>query len=616
MLYVFGEYELDAQRFELRHAGTKVAVQPKVLDLLSYLVRARDRVVGKRELMDAVWGDATVGEASIGHAIMEARRAIGDDALAAIVTVRGRGFRFALDVAERVPGRAAEAAPVVAADDSFVGRDAPLTVASGRLDECLAGRGSLLWMTGEAGIGKTRLAEEIARRAEARGAQVLRAQAHETPGAPPLWIWSHLVRELAGPRGDAAHRGLVERLSPLPAADLRLSSAQRFALFDELSHAFVRQARARPLVLVLEDLHRADAGSLELLQFFARSVREAPVLVLCTYREGLVPNDARAGLLGGLLAESRSVSIPLRGLSVREVARLVEHTTGTPPDDALVAAMHERSGGNPLYVQELLKTSWAEQAMRTSARELRSTMDLQQGLIETIARHLDELSPGVRELLGMAAVLGREFDATRLRVVSGVAPEVLLNGIEEAQRVGLLMASGRGLHRFVHPLVRHALYKKVPAAQRAARHAIVGERLIAHYADTLEPHAAELAEHFTRALPGGDPALALRFAMLAAEQAQARGASRDAARHWRQAVDALAHAPHEGPVAVGIHLGLARAFVAMGDMTAARQSFQDAALLARTFACASALTEALAGLAETQHGPAELRVPDTVRDAR
>src|SRR5262249_24458100 len=158
----------------------------------------------------------------------------------------------------------------------------------------------------------------------------------------------------------------------------------------------------------------------------------------------------RARLLGGLLADSSSLSIPLRGLSEHEIGVLVEIVSGTAPGDRLTRALLERSGGNPLYLHELLRTDWAGQALRTKAQELASTMDLEQGLMESIARHLEVLSEGARALLGLAAVLGREFDVAKLGIVSELSPDDLVTRLDEARRAGLLTSGKAGTHRFAH----------------------------------------------------------------------------------------------------------------------------------------------------------------------
>jgi DNA-binding winged helix-turn-helix (wHTH) protein len=594
MLYRFGDFELDEERFELRSAGVKVPVQPKVLDVISYLVRMRDRVVLKRELLDAVWADVVVSEASISRVIVEARRALGDELQQVIVTVRGRGFRFAGQVSEsdgRSQARPAE--PVN--DPTFVGREASLAALGARLEEALAGRGSMVWISGEAGIGKTRTAHELARRAQARGALVLGTHSHDAPETPPFWPWARIVQTYASGRNGPATRQLLDSAAPMLAGDA-VPGGEQFALFDTVTRSFLSVSQARPIVMIFDDVHWADEASLRLLQFFAREVRSAPILLVGTYRDASLPGDARARLLGSLLRESSSVSIPLRGMGLDEIHRMVEVTTGVPPSAALTRSLSERSGGNPLYLHQLLKTEWAEHALTTTAHELTSSMDLQQGLIESICRHLDSLSEGARELLTQAAVLGREFQLPQLSIVSDVSPEVLSDRLDEAARVRVLIRSKDGSYRFAHVLVRDVLYKKLSTAQRSARHRDIGEKLLAHYGEAVEAHVEELADHFSRSLPGGDVAKAIDLTIRAAELASRRGHAREAGKHWQQAAQALAMTPDDAR-RVNVELGRAAALQAAGQAAEAREVFLDAAVLARTFDRPALFAEAALGFA-------------------
>jgi predicted ATPase/DNA-binding winged helix-turn-helix (wHTH) protein len=594
MVYVFGGYELDEQRFELRQGGTKVPVQPKVLDVLFHLVRARERVVLKRELLDTVWADVVVSEASVSRVIMEARKAIGDELQQVIATVRGRGFRFAGAVSEKdrpsSPPRVG-----MAADPTFVGRDACMAALEARLAEAAEGRGSVVWLSGEAGIGKTRTADEITRRGQAGGATTLTVRAHESPATPPFWVWAQLLRTLAAARGDAAQTDLAN-VQPLLAGEAVTGAAQ-FALFEAATRVFLSAARARPMLLVFDDMQWADEGSLLLLQFFARELRSARVLAVGTYRDTSLGGDARARALGGLLREAGTLSIPLRGLSLDEIPRFVETTTGSTPSAPFARALYDRSGGNPLYLHQLVKTDWAERALTETAHELASSMDLQQGLIESICRHLDALSEGARELLTTAALLGREFELAKLGIVCGLARDDLLNRLDEAARARVLVKAKDGGFRFAHVLVRDVLCKKLPSAERAARHGVIGEKLAAHYGESSAMHAGELADQFARALPGGDAVRAVELSMRAAEQETALGEHRAAARLWEQAARALEHLHDDEGRRLRVQLGLAKARARAGQEIEARGSFLDAAILARTFARFDALAEAALGFA-------------------
>lgn len=601
-MFSFGDYELDEERFELRCGGVKVPVQPKVLDVLLCLVRQRDRVVLKRELLEAVWAGVVVSEASLSRVIMEARKAIGDELQQLVVTVRGRGFRFAGRVVEMARAAAAPAPPLHdgGPDPTFIGRAACMASLEARLDDAAAGRGGLVWLSGEAGVGKTRTADELARRARARGFVVLAASAHETAGAPPYWLWAHVARAYAATASEVGLPALPATFAPLLDGDRTLSSEAEFTLFDSFTRHFLAASRVRPLLFVFDDMHWADDGSLRLLQFFAREARAGALLVVGTYRDTAIAGDERARSLARLLREFASLSIPLRGMSIDDIPRFVEVAAGSAPSHAFAKALYERSGGSPLYLHQLLKTEWAERSLTESAVELASSMDLQQGLVESICRHADAVSAEARDLLTAAAVLGREFELAKLSMVSGFGQADLLGRLDEAVNARLLIKSKTGSYRFAHVLVRDVLYKKLSSAERSARHLFIGEKLAAHYGDAIDSHAAELAHHFVRALPNGDPSRAVDLSIRAAQHDVAQGAHKSAAKHWEQAAQALAQVRGDDARRTRVQLGLARARAKSGDAALAREAFLDAAILARTFAEPEALAECALGLAQIE----------------
>lgn len=599
VIYAFGDFELDTALFELRREGRPVHIEPKVLDLILHLVRARDRVMLKKELLDSIWAGVTVSESAVWRLVLEARRALGDDLQRVIVTVRGRGFRFAATVVESEAGT--KAAPFREPsggdhdDPTLVGRQACVVAIGSRMTQALAGRGGAVWLSGEAGIGKTRIADDTARRARARGALVLSALAHDVPDAPPYVLWTELIHTLARDADDVARELRTRVTQALSGEDARADGA-RFALFDTVCRAFGEASRARPIVVILEDLHRADEPSLHLLEHFVHKIRDHAMMLLGTCRDGVPPGDARARQLGGLFGQADSVHIPLRKLSPADVAQLVEIQTGMPSSPPLARAVAERSGGNPFYVKEVLKTEWAERALATQASELATSMDLEQGIIETIFRHLDTLTEQAREVLTLAAVLGREFETMQLGVVSGLAVEPLMDALDEGRRAHLLQHADRR-YAFNHMLVRDVLYKRLSTSQRSAYHRSVGEKLLDHYGEATDAHAAELAGHFVRALPLGDPEQAIDLSMRAAKQATTFGRPRDAARLWQQAAYACTMLAGDDARRASVQLALAQARLAAGMLPEAKESFLDAAVLGKTFAHAEQMAEAALGYA-------------------
>jgi predicted ATPase len=587
MRFRFGDCELDEELFELRVRGAKIAVQPKVLSLLFFLVRERTRAVTRRELLEAVWSDVVVGDASLSRAIVEARRAIGDDKQEMIVTVRGHGFRFAAQVGEVAAEPRAE--PAIA--PSFVGRDAHVAALTARLEHAFGGRESIVWVTGDAGIGKTRLAEEFATIARGRGARVYVTRCHEKPPLPPYWPWAHLLRAMAADRPEA-------EAEALRAAQERLTPNADIAVFEQVTHAITSAAAPQPIVLFFDDVHWADEPSLSLLRFFSREARDARVLVVCAYRDTALGDTELARTLGSLLREYGSVSIPLRGLSREDTARLVAALKGQLPPTKFTDALFERTGGCPLFVHQVLETEWAQRALADNARSIASSIDLQNGLMESIGRHLDGVTERCRDVLVNAAVLGKDFDFAPLASATGLARDALLDTLDDAARARLVHKSKEGRYRFVHPLIADVLYKQLSASERATRHRAAGEALVAFHRDALDVHAAHIAHHFFKAAPAGTAREAYDYSVRAAEHASLRGDARAAVSQWQQAGRALDFIPSSDALRLDVQMHLARARGQAGDADGAREAFLDAAMLARALGRSEALAESALGFAE------------------
>jgi len=588
----FGDCELREDTMDLLRGGAKVAVQPKVFQLLLVLLRLRTRALTRTELFDLVWADVKVGQDSLTRAIVQARRAIGDDRQEMIATVRGHGFRFVAPVIEVPTGEAC--APPSA---ELIGRESSLAALGAQLSRSRNGQGSIAWISGVPGIGKTRLAEEFARRARGEGASVHFIRCHETAAQPRFWPWSCLLAELAQDAVPPVARDLRDAVALLERPDAG------FRAFDAVTRAIVaRLGRGpAPLVVIIDDVQWADEGSLELLRFFVRETRASRLLVVCAYRDTALHDATCSQALSTLLHEYGSVSVPLRGLSADDTARLAQALKGQEPSAAFAAALHQRTGGCPLFIRELLETEWAARALDDEARAAATSLDLQRGLLEGIARHLDGLSAACRDVLAWAAVIGREFEFAPLAAVSGLKGKDLLDQLDRAVLARVVHKTG-GRYAFVHPLIADVLYKSLMASERASRHGVVGKALEQIHAGTVDVHAEAIARHFFKAAPTGLARSAFEYSVRAARNAGSRGNAMSAVRLWQQALEALDLLADANVDRLDVQLELARALATAGLEDRALDSFFDAAMLARALGRPAAVIEAAAELEKLAPG--------------
>ena len=430
----------------------------------------------------------------------------------------------------------------------FVGREAELERLRTAFDEAFSGRGQVVMLVGEPGIGKTRTAQELETYARMRGAQVLWGRAHESSGAPAYWPWLQVGR---------AYRGLVgrERLSALPveqAVELQrlfpglrdivpdlpepppvADEGAQFRLFDAMT-AFLRDASEQtPLLVTLDDLHTADKPTLLLLAHLAREIGRARLLVIGTYRDtDLDRTHPLAEALVEMNREQLFSRLPLRGLSREEVASYVGSVANLEPSRELIDHIYEETEGNPFFLSEV-GNLMAEEGTLTA--DSLSDVAIPEGVREALGRRLDRLSPEANELLTVAAVAGRLFTHGLLGAVSAHDDGTLLTLVEEALEARVIEEEGAvGEYRFTHALMQETLLAELSAARRVRLHATIGEALEALYGEAAEEHAAELAGHYVEsaALQRDHAGRAARYSKLAGEQAEASLAWAEAARHY------------------------------------------------------------------------------------
>lgn len=544
---------------------------------------------------------ALVGELGIepGRELQELERAIltQDPSLDLASPGSGSGAAAEADEADEAPSRGI-----------FVGRELELAELVTGIDDAFAGRGRLFLLAGEPGLGKSRLAEEVVANGRARGARVLIGRCWEAGGAPPYWPWVQALRVYVR-EGDPAALGsqlgagaadlaqivpeLRQRFPDLPQPPSLESEGARFRLFDATAEFLRNASQARPIVLILDDLHAADASSLLLLQFLARELGSTRTLVVGAYRDaGPTPGEPLTATLAELLREPVTRRLSLGGLSAREVEEYVERAASEIASPELVTALGEKTEGNPLFVGEIVRLLSVQGVRFERTADVR--LAIPQSVRDVIARRLTHLSRECNRLLMLASVVGREFAPETLARMGGGSEEELLETLDEAvaARVVSDVPGGPGCLRFAHVLIRDTLYEGLTSARRVRLHRLAAEALEALCGEE-RPYLAELAYH---SIAGRDFDKGVRYARSAGERALALVAYEESARLYERALEALdLGSPGDEKARYELFLSLGEAEARAGDTPAAKRAFLDAAGIARALGLPRELARAAAG---------------------
>jgi predicted ATPase/DNA-binding winged helix-turn-helix (wHTH) protein len=583
--YRFGAFELDIARKQLRRAGVVVPIAPKPFELLALLVRHADRIVSRKEALASVWPDVRVSGATLASTVRDLRRALDDDAdtPAFVQTARGLGFRFVAPVESR---RTRASLPDSSGCAPFVDRQALLERLEDALGAAAGGRGRMLLLEGEPGIGKTRALAVLASLARASDAIVCQARFPESGGGSAYRPWGQLLKTLveARPSGRLADElgpalpwvaRLVPGLSAGPDAGGDDDERTTLRLFDAVATFLRRVSRSVPLVLVLDDLHGADRSSLRLLEYVADQIHDARILIVGAYRScELDPEHPLPATLAELARGGGYARHRLEGVTLSATRELVLAATGCEPEAAQLAEIHERTDGNPFYVLEL--TRYLAETAHGDARS-----PVPPSLCELLRGRLQRLPLRCRDTLELASVVGREFELELLRRASGLDVSDLTDALVLGRRAGLVEIGWGDTRRFRHALVQEAIYAGLPEARRRLLHRRVGEAYRTLLSEDRPDRLASAAHHLCQVAEEVGPA-AHEAALAAAEHAEAELAFEEAERLYSLALDALDRIdPDDRVRRCPLLLALARSQLRAGEVGRAVDTARRAAALAR-----------------------------------
>lgn len=489
---------------------------------------------------------------------------------------------------------------------AFLGREEDLAACWTTVGSALDRDGCLLLVSGEAGVGKTRLCEVLAGHARERDAAVLWASCWQDPAPPSFWPWTQILRACARGRGRSTFEDdlgearadlsllLPELSDGEPVPETGEPNQLRFRLFDSVVNLLGHISTHQPLLIVLDDLHWADAPSLRLLQFASNELRAEPIAIVGSYRyPDLDPNSELANALPDLRRSGRSHR--LEGLGADDVRRLLSTAAGTQAGDRLSTLVQHRTSGNPLFVQEIGQFLSHQGTVDIDA----ATTALPDSVRSVMMNRLAFLSDRCIDVLQNAAVLGQRFSLPVLQRVTREAPESLSQLINEAQRANVVAAApeGRGACDFTHALVRDVLYENIPPSERPPLHRLAGESIeeLGTQADE-GLHVDELARHFDLARSEDTSDKALRYTLAASEHALRMLAYEDAVRYLERALEMSDQSNGGAETRLEILLSLGAARTKAGDWPGAVDAYDNAAALARTSGNADGLARAALGL--------------------
>lgn len=571
----FGPFRFDEANECLWQGSQLIQLRPKAFAVLKYLIAREGVLVTKQQLLADVWPEVYVNEAVLKDCIRQLRQALNDDAKSPqfIETAHRRGYRFIGSLAKDQNGPVTHYAPppsLPRTSENILGRDTAFAQLQHRLDDALAGNSQTVFVTGEAGIGKTTLVESFLDHAGANVC-ILRGQCLEQYGSGEAYlpILDALSRlddpQIVATLRDCAQSWLLQipRLSNFAeheATQDNPAGVTRERMLRELAEALELITVTMPVVLFLEDLHWSDYSTLDLVSYLARRRRPARLMLIGTYRpvEVIVSEHPLRGVKQELQLHKLCHELPLEYLtleSVCEFLRLTFPRHQLPKTFADI--VHKRTEGNPLFIVNLLEFLVQEKIIAKHDDEWKLEVDLSEvesvvpdNIRELVDKHIDRLEPSEQHVLEGASVVG--MDCSAVAISAGLDEDVvqveeICDGLARkhqflwpAYLAELPDGTITPRYRFIHALYLDVLYKRVAQTRRRTIHGRIGQSGENIYGERAGEIAAELAVHFEQS---HDSVRAVKYLLLAAENAMRRSADHEAVALSKRGLELLKTLP-------------------------------------------------------------------------
>src|SRR5689334_2201997 len=572
----FGPFRLDEINECLWRGSQAIPLRPKPFSVLKYLVEHQGILVTKQQLLQDVWPATYVSDSVLKDCIRQLRQALDDDAKSPqfIETSHRRGYRFIAAVVE--DSAPSVVPPSLPAPTTILGRERALSQLQQWLDQALAGNTQIIFVTGEAGIGKTTLVEAFLKDVDS-SICILRGQCLEQYGAgeaylPVLDALSRLADE------HDAHTiktlrtfapSWILQLPQLASANDRETTSSRItreSMLREIAEALEMVTASKPVVLLLEDLHWSDYSTLDLVSYLARRQRHAKLMLIGTYRpvELIVSEHPLRSVKQELQLHQLCHELPLEYLTLESVREFLELTC--PRHDfpaALVQMIHQRTEGNPLFIVNVIEFLMTEKIIVEQEHRWKLQVDLSEvargvpkNIREMVEKHVERLDADEQRILEGASVVG--MDCSAVAISAGLDEDVvrveeICDGLARKQHflwpaylADLPDGTITPRYRFIHALYLDVLYQRVAPTRRRRIHGRIGERGETIYGDRAGEIAAELAVHFEQSQ---DIGRAVKYLLIAAENATRRSADHEAAALSKRALELMKVLPSESKTA-------------------------------------------------------------------